>query len=206
MTHRDTLDALVVGAGFSGLATAAALRRYGVPAVRLIDAGAGYGAFWAGTYDRVTLHSPWHGLPDDGGLNDGYPMFKSRDEVRDYLARYAERHLLGGLTTFGEALLGAEFVAADQAYPWQARTTRAEYRVRHLVIATGYCRKPTWPAVPGAAHCTVPLLHSADYRNGQRFRGQRVLVTGSGNSAFEIAADLVAHGAAAVTLLVHGPR
>lgn len=205
MNTDGEFDALVVGAGFSGLATSAALRRYGVQGLRLIDAGAGYGAFWDGVYDRVMLHSPWHGVLDDGGLNAGYPIFKSRLQVRDYLTRYAERHLLGDVSAFGEALLEATYVQDDLQHPWRARTSKGEYRVRHLVIATGYCRRPVLPPIAGDTD-GLPVIHSAAYRNGRPFRGQRVLVAGSGNSAFEIATDLVEHGAGAVTLLVHGPR
>lgn len=206
MTGRDKLDVLIVGAGFSGIATAAALRRYGVRNICLIEAGAVYGAFWANTYDRISLHSPWHGLPDDGGLNDSYPIFKPRADVLHYLARYAERHLLGDVTVFGESLKLVEFDADHPERPWQVQTSRGCHHCRYLVIATGYCRKPRMPALPGADHFDAPLCHSAEYRNSRPYRGQRVLVAGSGNSAFEIATDLVEGGAATVTLLVHAPR
>ena len=38
-------------------------------------------------------------------------------------------------------------------------------------------------------------LHSSDYRNGDAFAGQRVLVVGAGNSGAEIALDLAERGA-----------
>lgn len=206
MPAGSDLDALVVGAGFSGLATAAALRRYGVTKLRLIDAGGGYGAFWDHAYDRVTLHSPWHGLPDDGDLNAGYPIFKSRLQVGEYLRRYAERHLLGAVTGFHETLLKTTYVANDVRFPWRAWTSVGEYRLRHLVIATGYCCKPSVPEFPGESAGGPPVTHTAEYRTGHPYRGLQVLVVGSGNSAFEVATDLVEHGAGKVTLLVRGPR
>jgi cation diffusion facilitator CzcD-associated flavoprotein CzcO len=39
------------------------------------------------------------------------------------------------------------------------------------------------------------VTHSSEYRNGERFRGKRVLVVGFGNSGGEIAIDLHEHGA-----------
>jgi len=51
---------------------------------------------------------------------------------------------------------------------------------------------PDWPgrdAFPGI------LLHSADYREPSPYRGRQVLVVGAGNSAAEIAVDLVGVGA-----------
>lgn len=199
-------DVLVAGAGFSGLATTAALRRYGARDVCLVEKGASYGSFWTNTYDRLALHSPWHGLPDDGGLVDRYPIFKTRLEVIDYLERYASRHELDQVAGFNETLVETEYRPSDHAYPWRARTSRGRYRARHVVIATGYCRQPAWPCVPGAATTQGDILHSASYRNGQIHRGQRILVVGSGNSAFEIALDLVECGASRVSLLVNGPR
>jgi cation diffusion facilitator CzcD-associated flavoprotein CzcO len=48
------------------------------------------------------------------------------------------------------------------------------------------------------------VLHSADYRSGEPFRGQDVLVIGLVNSGGEIAIDLAEHGARPV-LSVRGP-
>jgi indole-3-pyruvate monooxygenase len=50
------------------------------------------------------------------------------------------------------------------------------------------------------------VLHSAEYRNAAPFAGRSVLVVGSGNSAAEIALDLVEGGARDVALWVRGPR
>ena len=61
--------------------------------------------------------------------------------------------------------------------------------------------RPRWPGIeafPGA------ILHSSRYRNGSRYRDQRVLVVGFGNSGGEIALDLAEHGARPA-LSVRGP-
>ena len=50
------------------------------------------------------------------------------------------------------------------------------------------------------------LLHSSTFQNGRSFQNQKVLVIGSGNSASDIALDLVEHGASEVAMLVNGPR
>ena len=60
----EVFDAIVVGAGWTGLATAAALRAFGVHRYVLLEAGEEVGSFWrCFTYDRIKLHTPWHGLP-----------------------------------------------------------------------------------------------------------------------------------------------
>ena len=73
----EAFDAVVIGGGFGGLATAAALRRYGVPEVVLLEGGERYGTFWETNYDRISLHTAWHSLPDDGGDEERYAMFKA---------------------------------------------------------------------------------------------------------------------------------
>jgi putative flavoprotein involved in K+ transport len=71
-------------------------------------------------------------------------------------------------------------------------------------MATGYSRTPHLPDWPGRDTYTGPLVHSADYRNAEPYAGQSVLVVGAGNSAAEIAVDLVRAGAM-VDLAVRTP-
>lgn len=209
MPDTHDLDAVVVGAGFCGSATAAALRRYGVERVLLLEAGTRFGEFWSGNYDRIKLHSPWHGLPDDGGANDDYPMYKSRAQLLHYFERYAERHSLREVTRFREELAAARRDPGERERPWRIETRTGTdgrtYRSRYLVVCTGLTRQPYVPDLPHRERFRGTVLHSRAFRNGAPFAGQRVLVVGSGNSAFEQATDLVEHGAAP-TLLVHGPR
>src|SRR5262245_17796733 len=102
MAAADRFDALVIGAGFCGLATGAALRAAGVRSFAILEQGDSVGHFWTKTYDRIHLHSPWHGLPNDRGLIARYPMYKSRDELLRYFAEYADLHELGPHFRFGE--------------------------------------------------------------------------------------------------------
>ena len=72
---------VVIGAGPAGLATAAQLRRRGVPVLVIERAGA-VGASWRGRYDRLRLNSsrPFSKLPG-ARYPKGTPMFPSRDQV-----------------------------------------------------------------------------------------------------------------------------
>ena len=67
MRVQESFDVVVVGAGWTGLSTAAALRAFGVSNFVLLESPAR--AFWRGMcYDRIKLHTAWHGLPCDGAL------------------------------------------------------------------------------------------------------------------------------------------
>ncbi|MCW5890056.1 MAG: NAD(P)/FAD-dependent oxidoreductase [bacterium] len=204
MTAAEPMDVVIVGAGFAGLGTAAALRRFGVRRFVVIERGWNVGAFWTGVYDRLHLHSPWHDLPEDGGLVRRYPMYKSRDEVLHYLDAYAHRFRLHARVRCGDTAM--RIARAPAADGWIVETAQTAYHARYVVLATAMNREPTMPEVPDRPAFRGHVLHAARYRNALPFAGQRVLVVGSGNSAAEIALDLVDHGARAVDLWVRGPR
>ncbi len=198
------LDVAIVGAGLAGLACAARLRQLGIERFAVLEQGEGVGAFWRGNYDRIRLHSPFHDLPDDGGLRKRFGMFLARDELVGYLERYARHHGLDDHLRLGQR---ADRVRRDgDGEGWTLDTPAGVVRSRFVVVATAYNRKPVMPALPGADQYAGRLLHSRAYRNAEPFRGQRVLVVGSGNSAAEIALDLAEGGAASVAMWIRAPR
>ncbi len=95
-----------------------------------------------------------------------------------------------------EPRFGQQVVAARRADGfWEVQTQDALYQASNLVIATGYNREPYLPAWPGQTSFRGNLLHSSQYRNGEPFKNQQVLVVGFGNSGGEIAIDLWEHDA-----------
>jgi cation diffusion facilitator CzcD-associated flavoprotein CzcO len=49
--------------------------------------------------------------------------------------------------------------------------------------------------VKGRERFAGEMLHSSEYKSGERFKGKRVLVVGCGNSGMEVCLDLCEHGA-----------
>ena len=187
---------VVVGAGASGLAVAAALRRRGREPL-LLERDERVGGTWARRYDRLHLHTVrrFSGLPFRR-LPRSLPRYVSKDEYAGYLRSYAEE--LGLDVRFGETV---ERVRPDGG-AWAVEASGGTVRARAVVVATGRHNVRRLPDWPGAADFEGRLLHSADYRSGRELAGQRVLVVGLGNSGAEIAADLVEQGAAAVSVAV----
>lgn len=204
----ETIDVAIIGAGFCGLGTGAALRAAGVERFAILEQGGGPGHFWTTTYDRLHLHSAFHDMPHDGGLRQRYPIFLSRGEVVDYLTGYAEHHELLGKLRTGTRVGRVEHVDPEEhdGHAWRIQTGGGDLLARQAVVATAMNRIPWSPEIRGVESFGGRVLHSASYRNAESFRGRAVLVVGSGNSAAEICLDLVEGGAGAVSMWVRAPR
>ena len=181
------LDALVVGAGQAGLATGYHLKRAGL-SFEILEARGEPGGSWPGYYDSLKLFSParYSGLPGMPfpGSPDRYP---ARDEVVGYLRGYAEAFGLPVLA--GKRVLRAERAAVGG---FRLLTDHGgEYRARTLIAATGSFARPHQPRFPGQEAFRGKILHAAEYRNPIPFRGKRVVIVGGGNSAVQIAHELV---------------
>ena len=189
---------LVIGAGPAGLAVAACLRRAGV-SFDQVDRDHTVAGTWGRHYDRLHLHTvkrfsalpgqPW---PDDA------PRYPSRQQVVDYLARYARTQGL-------QPRLGVQVHrVARSGSGFEVDTSAGLLRPRAVVVATGYNGVPKAPDFPGLDTFAGLVQHSRDYRNPQPFQGRRTLVVGCGNSGAEIALDLAEQGVD-VTMVVRGP-
>jgi len=191
---------VVVGAGAAGLATAAALREGGRE-VQVLERAERVGASWAGRYDSLHLHTVrWlSGLPGVP-IPRSYGKWVARDDLVQYLATYARKRSLR--PELGTTVTRIDRDGDDSG--WLVRTDRGDRTASRVVVATGYSHTPRRPAWPGVETFTGDLRHSADYREPSSYAGKRVLVVGAGNSATEIALDLLRVGAE-VTLSVRTP-
>jgi indole-3-pyruvate monooxygenase len=189
---------IVVGAGPSGLAVGACLQQAGVSCLILEQADK-VGVAWHGHYERLHLHTdkkrsalPFAPFPQE------YPRYPSRLQLISYLEAYDRQFHLE--PRFDQRVVSARRV--DDL--WEVQTQDTRYQASNLVIATGYTREPIVPVWPGQDAFQGNVLHSSEYRDGEPFRGQKVLVVGFGNSGGEIAIDLWEHGARP-SLAVRGP-
>jgi putative flavoprotein involved in K+ transport len=180
-------DTIVIGGGQSGLAAGYYLQRAGLR-FRILEAGHEPTGSWPRYRDNLVLNSParYSALPGLAfpGHPDSYP---TRDEVVAYLRGYAAHFRLPVLTQTRVQTVerGARgfLVTTDGGARFQAST---------IIAATGFFGNPAMPTLPGQDRFGGRLLHLAEYRQPEPFRGQRVVVVGGGNGGVQVAVELAA--------------
>ncbi|KAF2307192.1 hypothetical protein GH714_025373 [Hevea brasiliensis] len=160
---------VIVGAGPSGLATAACLREQGVPFV-VLDREECVASLWQKrTYDRLKLHLPKQ-----------FCQLPKRPFPEDSLTRYDETSGLWRVKTVSTS---------------GSTRTEFEYICRWLVVATGENAECVMPDIEGLNEFGGDVIHACSYKSGEKFRGKKVLVVGCGNSGMEVSLDLSNHNA-----------
>lgn len=201
LSHRR---AIIVGAGQSGLAVAAALTAEGLQPQQdfvVIDAATAGQRSWATRWHSMELlsdarHSalPTRRLPDD---QRRHPRV---DEIVDYLT-YVEAGL-GVETMWGVRATGIEH--RGNGTTLHLSTSTGEVQTRNVVCATGAAAHPRLPE--WASDLTVPgvVLHSSEYLYPRQIPSPDVLIVGGGNSGVQLARELSASHT--VTLATRTPR
>jgi indole-3-pyruvate monooxygenase len=186
MKHTDTL---IIGASAAGLACAVCLKQYQIPFI-LLEQYDKVGVEWRHRYDRLHLHTPKKNsaLPHFR-MPGNYDKYVSKNDFVDYLQQYSDEFNI-------EPLFNRKVIQAyRKENNWETSTTTEKFISQNLIIATGYSRKPFQPEVKGIENFKGELIHSSQYKNGESYKGKKVLVIGFGNSACEIAIDLHEHHA-----------
>lgn len=191
---------VIVGGGPSGLATAACLKEQGVPFV-VLEREECIASLWQKrTYDRLKLHLPkqFCQLPNFP-FPDDFPEYPTRKQFVDYLETYAKH--FGINPNFNECVQSAKYDETSGLWRVKTVSTRGstrseiEYICRWLVVATGENAECVMPEIEGINEFSSEVIHSSRYKSGEKYKGQRVLVVGCGNSGMEVSLDLSNHNA-----------
>jgi len=189
--------AVIVGAGPSGLATAAYLKEKGVPSLILERSNCIASLWQLKTYDRLHLHLPkqFCELPLMGFPCD-FPTYPTKQQFIHYLETYAERFAIR--PRFNETVRHAEFDATLgfwKVRSFNEREVATEFLCRWLIVATGENAEAVLPQIEGMGDFSGTVKHTSLYKSGEEFRGKTVLVVGCGNSGMEVCLDLCNHNA-----------
>ncbi len=192
----------VIGAGPSGLVAVKSLLAQGLNPIAF-EKSVAIGGLWR--YDEakpdggglayrslMANTSKWMGVFSDLPFDAGIPEFPSREQMLQYLNRYADHFKLRPHICLNTEVLQ---VIRTEHGRWEVRfrTEGAgeEFRTFDaVVVASGFYTVPYMPELPGQETFNGEILHSAAYKGPEGFEGKRVVVIGCGSSGADLAAEL----------------
>jgi putative flavoprotein involved in K+ transport len=193
--HTEQPEVLIIGGGQGGIALGARLRQLGVPTI-IIDKRARPGDQWRSRYKSLCLHDPvWYDHLPYLKFPENWPVFAPKDKIADWLESYAKIMELNYWSS-------TEAKSASYDETTQQWTVTVErdgqpivLRPRQLVLATGMSGKPNLPSWPGMEVFRGDQHHSSAHPGPDAYRGNKCVVIGSNNSAFDICGALWENGA-----------
>jgi cation diffusion facilitator CzcD-associated flavoprotein CzcO len=186
----------VVGAGFGGVAVAAALKRAGHDDVVVLEKADDVGGVWReNTYPGCGCDIPAplysFSFAQNPDWSRRYPPY---DEIAAYLRKVVADEGLGPHLRLGTAVHAATW--DDTAGHWVLDTSGGQVVADVLVPATGLLSRRRAAELPGAGTFHGDQFHTAEWDHGVDLAGRRVAVVGTGASAVQVVpriADVAAH-------------
>jgi hypothetical protein len=181
----------IVGAGAAGLAALREMMSLGLD-VDCFEMSDRVGGHWNTDYDSLHLITsrdvsgfPGYPMPRE------YPVYPSRDQVLDYLNRFADEFGLRELITFRTAVTACMPEGGRDG--WLVETSDGGRRhYDGVLLANGHLWDPNVPSL--AQDFEGVSMHSCHYRSCAQIDGDCVLVVGSGNSGCDLAVDAAQAG------------
>ncbi|EKF41433.1 probabable FAD-dependent oxidoreductase [Nitratireductor indicus C115] len=191
---------LIIGGGQGGIALGARLRQLGVPTI-IVERNERPGDSWRKRYKSLCLHDPvWYDHLPYIPFPENWPIFAPKDKVGDWLEMYTKVMELNywSSTTCKSASYD------EDTKEWTVVVDRdgeeVVLRPKQLVLATGMSGKPNIPTFKGQDVFKGEQQHSSQHPGPDAYKGKKVVVIGSNNSAHDICAALW-EGGADVTML-----
>ena len=203
-------DAIIIGAGVSGLYQLKKLRELGLK-VRVFEAGTGVGGTWY-----------WNRYPgarfDSESWSYGYSFseellqewdwsehFAAQPETLAYLNFVADKFDLRKDIEFNTFVSAARYDDSDKRWTASLAGER-EITTRFLITAIGAFSVPTWPNIPGRDDFAGESYHTARWpHEAVDFSGKRVAVVGTGATGVQLIQE-VAKTAGHLTVFQRTPN
>ncbi|MEJ7931406.1 NAD(P)/FAD-dependent oxidoreductase [Ramlibacter sp. AN1015] len=181
------LDAIIVGAGFSGVCLGIRLVQAGIRSFVILEKNAGLGGCWhdndypGAACDVPSLLYSYSFAPK----HDWSRVFSPREEIRRYIEDCARRFGVREHVRLNTEVVSATWDAERSL--WRVQTEAGSLLARVFVSAVGQLSRPKLPAIPGLDNFAGRAFHSARFDKEAPIDGANVALVGSGASAIQIA-------------------
>jgi 4-hydroxyacetophenone monooxygenase len=188
------LDALVVGAGPSGIAMSVRLQRLGVHHV-VVEKSTSVGGVWReNTYPGCAVDTPNHSYSFSfAPPNRWSRFFAPQPELREYMERVANDFDVTSRVRFGTEVVAAQWIETDGKWEIDLEGPAGRYTERYsfLVSAIGQLHVPKMPSIPGLETFDGAAFHTATWPKGLDLRGKRVGIIGTGATSMQVVPAIV---------------
>ena len=199
------IDVAVIGAGFSGLMTAARLKERGISNFRIIEAGGDFGGTWywnryPGAQCDIESYCYLPLLDETGYMPK--EKYSFAPEIFEHTQRVGEYFGLYDNAIFQTRV--TELSWQDSGQYWQVSTQRGDnIRAQFVIQATGPANRPKLPGIPGISDFKGHTFHTSrwdyEYTGGDhnggltKLKDKRVAVIGTGATAIQCVPFLGEH-------------
>lgn len=204
------VDVAVVGAGFAGLYLLHRLRKAGLSAVGLEEAGDVGGTWYWNRYPgaRCDIQTIDYSYTFDPDLDKAWTWsekYATQPEILRYLGFVADRYDLRRDIRFKTKVTEAKW--DETAERWQLTTDNgAPVSCRHYIMATGCLSAPKPPEIDGIKDFKGEVYFTGRWpHDGVDLTGKRVAVIGTGSSGIQ-SIPLIAEQAAHLTVFQRTPN
>jgi len=199
--ERDPLtlevDVIVIGAGFSGLMSAARLKERGVTNFRVIEAGGDFGGTWywnryPGAQCDIESYCYLPLLEETGYMPK--EKYSYAPEIYSHTQRIGQYFGLYDNAIFQTRVTEVRWLEDERR--WRVSTNRNDdIRTRFVIHATGPANRPKLPGIPGIRDFKGHTFHTSrwdyEYTGGDhtggltRLADKRVAIIGTGATAIQ---------------------
>jgi cation diffusion facilitator CzcD-associated flavoprotein CzcO len=196
-SQRRSLEVLIVGAGFGGIAAAIELRRHGIERITILERAPRLGGTWFyNSYPGSACDVPSHLYSFSfAQRRDWSRLCSPQQEIHDYLTGVARALDVERLVQPGRTVSACSW--DEERCRWSVATAEGEhYESDAIVLATGQLHQPAIPRLEGLETFAGHTFHSSRWDHGYPLEGKRVAVVGTGASAVQFVpeiAEQVAH-------------
>lgn len=194
MSKSDTdLEAIIVGAGFSGIASACRLQMdLGLRRIAIFEKDNGWGGTWKSSlFPGAGCDIPARLYSLSFAQRKVWPsFFPPQNVIQDYMVGVARQFHLNDKAYFEHAVQSATFDDAKTHWVVKVKNLRngeiVTKTARVLFSCVGALSVPRECDIKGADTFEGPLFHSARWRRDVPIKGKKVVLVGNGCTAAQI--------------------
>ncbi|HEY5680869.1 MAG TPA: NAD(P)/FAD-dependent oxidoreductase [Pseudomonadales bacterium] len=205
---RREFKVIIVGAGMSGLLAAIRLKEAGI-SWEIVEKHADVGGTWyQNGYPGCRVDSPNHIYSYSFRPADWPQYYSSQEVLREYFDKVATEYGLRDQIRFSTEVQSMAF--DDASGTWQVEVTngtgaRETLTANAVISAVGQLNRPKWPDLAGQDRFRGVSFHSTEWEHEHDLSGKRIIVIGTGASAFQFAPE-IAKVAAEVEIFQRTPN